>query len=130
MTSKLLLIAVVALLFIHGAIHLLGTVVYLRLGEIEGFAFKTTVLGGRIDLGESGTRAFGAAWLLPAFGFAIAALALWVGSQWLMPILVASIVVSLLLTGADWTVAFMGACVDVAILSAMAASRYLGWVFP
>ena len=32
-------------LIAHGLIHVLGTTVYLRLGEVTGFAYKTTLLG-------------------------------------------------------------------------------------
>ena len=124
MTSRIVLFAVAALLVLDGLIHVLGAVVYMRLGEIDGFAFKTTLLRGRFDLGESGSRVFGALWLLPVFGFAFAGIRLWLGGSW-MPLLIVSAVVSLALTGVDWTVAWAGAIVDVAILLLTPLSRYL-----
>lgn len=126
MTSKILLAAVVAFLVLHGAIHLLGTVVYMRFAEIDGFGFKTTVLGGKVDLGESGIRVFGALWLLPALGFSLAAMSLWLGWPWI-PSLVASALVSLVLTGADWNIAFMGGIADAAILALIPIARHVGW---
>jgi hypothetical protein len=116
MTSRIVLAAVCAVLAMHGLIHLLGTVAYLRLAEIDGFAFKTTLLAGRVDVGEPGIRIFGALWVLPAAGFLVAAAGLWFGWWWWLPTVVASTVASLLLTTADWNVAFAGAITDIAIV--------------
>jgi hypothetical protein len=116
MTSRIVLAAVCAVLAIHGLIHLLGTVVYLRLADIDGFAFKTTLLAGRVDVGELGIRLFGALWIVPAAGFLISAAGLWFGWWGWLPIVVVSTIVSLLLTTADWSVAFAGAITDVAII--------------
>jgi hypothetical protein len=116
MTSRILLAGACAVLAIHGLIHVLGTVVYLRVAEIDGFAFKTTLLAGRVDLGEPGIRVFGALWILPAAGFLVSAVGLWFGWWWWLPAVVASIVVSVILTTADWNVAFAGAIADIAIL--------------
>ena len=50
----------------HGLIHLIGTTVYLRLGEIKGFTYKTTLLGGRWDIGSAGMGIFGVLWAVAA----------------------------------------------------------------
>jgi hypothetical protein len=47
-------------LITHGLIHFMGTIVYMKLGEIPGFNYKTTLLNGRWDLGVFG-GAIGAA---------------------------------------------------------------------
>lgn len=116
MTSRIFLDGVCAILAIHGLIHLLGTIVYLRLAEIDGFAFKTTLVAGRVDVGEAGIRMFGVLWILPAAGFLVGAAGLWFGWWWWLPTVVASTIVSLMLTTADWTIAFAGAIVDIAIV--------------
>ena len=41
----------VALVLVHGLIHLMGTALYLRLTELSGLSYKTSLLGGRLDLG-------------------------------------------------------------------------------
>ena len=116
---RILLIFVALLLGIHGLIHLLGATVYLKLGEVQGLAYKTTLLGGRVDLGAGGIRVFGALWILPAIGFVAASLGLIEGwSWWSMPLLAATLV-STMLTVLDWNVAFMGAIVDFTILGAL-----------
>lgn len=37
-------------LIAHGLIHLLGTMVYLQLGEVSGFPYKTSLLGNSWDV--------------------------------------------------------------------------------
>jgi hypothetical protein len=76
----------------------------------------TTLLGGRLDLGEGGIRIFGACWMVPAVGFAAAAVMLVAGWESWRLVLVVTTLLSLALTGLDWSVAFAGFLVDVAIL--------------
>ena len=116
MTSRIVLAGACAVLAIHGLIHFLGTVVYLRVAEIDGFAFKTTLLAGRVDVGEPGIRIFGVLWILPAAGFLVSSAGLWFGWWGWLPTVVVSTIVSLLLTTADWNVAFAGAITDIAIV--------------
>ena len=51
---KIMLIVATIVLVLHGLIHLMGTVAYLKLGVIQQLPYKTTVLGGRWDLGANG----------------------------------------------------------------------------
>ena len=125
MTSKILLCGAVVLLGLHGVIHLIGTVVYLQVAELDGFAYKTTLMGGRLDLGDWGIRLFGALWLVPAIGFMVAAQGLWTGWPLWLPVLVGSALCSLVLTSVDWNVAFMGAITDGVILLLLPLARYL-----
>jgi hypothetical protein len=116
---RILIFFIALILGLHGLIHLIGTSVYLQLIDVDGFAYKTTVLGGRVDLGDSGIRIFGALWILPAIGFVAAALGLLEGRSWWQTTLLAATLVSMVLTVLDWNVAFMGALVDLAILGAL-----------
>jgi hypothetical protein len=111
-------VAAVVLLF-HGLIHLMGTTVYMKLGKVEGLSYKTTLLGGRWDLGEGGIRVFGALWILPALGFAVAASALWGGWPSWRPLLLSATVFSLALTALDWAQAYAGVAVNLVILFAV-----------
>jgi hypothetical protein len=116
-TSRIILAGACAVLAIHGLIHLLGTLVYLRIVTIEGFAFKTTLIAGSVDIGELGIRIFGALWILPALGFLVSATGLWFGWWWWLPTVVASTMVSLVLTAADWDIACAGTITDIAIVA-------------
>lgn len=103
----------------HGLIHLMGTVVYLRLGEITGFAYKTTLLGGRWDLGAAGIGVFGALWAVAAIGFIVATIGLLTGSSWWQPVLIAVTIFSLILTALDSSLAFAGIALNIVILIAV-----------
>lgn len=103
-------------LILHGIVHLIGPVLYFKLATLQGFAFKTTVLGGRWDLGENGIRVFGMLWALAAISFVAAAIALFAGWSWWQPVLLGVTLFSLALTLLDWNVAFAGAIINVIIL--------------
>jgi hypothetical protein len=113
---KLALAVVVVVLVLHGLIHLIGTTVYLKLADIQGFTYKTTLVGGRLDVGDAGIRLFGAMWILPALGFIGAAAALSAGWEWWRPVLLVTTLLSLALTTLDWSVAFAGAIVNLVVL--------------
>ena len=104
-------------LIAHGLIHLLGTTVYLRLGEITGFPYKTTLLGNSWDVGPVGMGIFGAMWAVAAVGFIVSAIAMLIGSSWWQPVLIGVTVFSLLLTGLDWNLAFAGVVLNLVILA-------------
>lgn len=115
--SKIVVIIAACALAVHGLIHLMGTTVYMRLGAINGLSYKTTMLGGRWDLGERGILVFGALWIVPAIGFVAAAIAMTAGWSWWRDVVVGAALLSLALTSLDWTNAFMGAVTDAAILA-------------
>jgi hypothetical protein len=117
------------ILIAHGLIHLMGTIVYMKFGEIEGFNYKTTLLGGRWDLGVNGIRSFGALWIFPAVGFIIIGIALFMGWSWWRSMLVPVTLFSLILTDVDWSIAYAGLIVNIAILGLVWWSpRIPGWL--
>jgi hypothetical protein len=101
---------------IHGLIHLMGTIVYMKLGEVPGFYYKTTLLSSRWDLGVEGIRFFGALWIFPAVGFVVIGVSLLVGGNWWQAVLVPVTMFSLVLTGLDLSIAFAGVLLNAAIL--------------
>jgi len=113
------MILAAVLLVAHGLIHLIGTTVYLRLAEIEGFAYKTTLLGGRWDLGAAGIGVFGALWAVATVGFIAAAIGMLTNSSWWQPALIAVTIFSLILTALDSSLAFAGIGLNIAILIAV-----------
>ncbi|CAG0952143.1 hypothetical protein ANRL4_00141 [Anaerolineae bacterium] len=104
------------ILFFHGLVHLMGTVVYMKLGTLEQFSYKTTVLNGRIDLGESGIYIFGGLWAIAAIGFVVTAAGLVINWKWNSSLLVSVSIFSLLLTVLDYEIAFTGVFVNIVIL--------------
>ena len=115
--QQVLVVAGALFLMVHGLIHLMGTVAYLKLGRIENLPYKTTLLGGSWDIGDRGMRLFGALWVLPAVGFVLGGLALLAGWPWWQPLLTAVAVVSLTLTVLDWSSAWAGAVLNVVVLA-------------
>ncbi len=106
--------AVVAL---HGLIHLLGTVSYLKLARVQGLPYKTTVLGGRLDLGDLGIGVFGALWGMAALGFLVSVVGIVLQSSWWVSTLMAISLFSLALTMLDSSVALTGVVVNAVILA-------------
>lgn len=114
---KILGIGVFILLNLHGIVHLMGTAVYLKMGEIEGMSYKTTLLGGRWDLGETGIGVIGVLWAVAALGFIAVALAIAAKWRWARPALLGVTFFSLALTILDWERAYAGAVINIAILA-------------
>lgn len=117
--DKRIAYAGVAVLALHSLVHLLGAVVYLELVALEGFAYKTTLLGGAVDVGATGIRLFGFLWAVTGVAFLVAAKAVLSGWQHWRPALVAVALVSLVLTTADFSVAYGGVLMNVAIVTAV-----------
>jgi hypothetical protein len=115
MTSFIKIITALVLIT-HGLIHFMSTIVYMKLGEIQGFNYKTTLLGGRWDLGVNGIRFFGVLWIFPAVGFVVIGTALLMSWSWWQSMLVPVTLFSLILTDVDWSNAFAGLMANIAIL--------------
>ncbi len=127
---KLLSIAMVVLLGIHGLIHLMGFVAYWPLNTVTELPYKTAFLGGRLELGAGGTRLFSVLWLLAAIGFVVAAVALLNEWGWGMPLLVIVTLLSLVITALDWGPAFRGTLINVAILGVLLLSPMIARITP
>lgn len=125
MVRTLSLVAAVVL-FGHGLIHVMGTAVYAGHVELSGLPYKTTLLGGRWGVGETGIAVFGVLWLLPAAGFVIAAIELLMTGAVSVPLLFASSAMSLALISLDWSSAFAGAVVDLVILAVVVVASRAG----
>ncbi len=113
---KVLSIFLMILLTLHGLIHLMGVIAYWPLSKITELPYKTTFLGGRWEIGSTGTRLLSLLWLLAMVGFLATALALAFGRAGWAPLLLGTVLLSLALCVLDWTVAFRGAWINVALL--------------
>lgn len=108
----------VALLGVHAAIHLLGTVVYWKLAEPEGMTYRTELHGG-LTLGDVGAVAFGGAWLVAAVLIAGGAIGLHLGWRPWRVVVSGGLALSLVLTALVWPDAGWGAVLDVLLLPAV-----------
>lgn len=115
--QKILSILFVVILALHGLIHLMGTITYLQLGAVDELVYKTTLLNGSWEVGQTGMAIFGIFWALAALGFVVSAAALLGHRTWAQATLVIVTLLSLALTGLDWNVAYAGVMLNVAILA-------------
>jgi hypothetical protein len=104
----------------HGVAHLVGFVSLWQLAVLRELPYKTTVLAGRVNVGDGGARLFGAFWLLGALAFMAAGAAVAAQASWALRFATATAVASLFLCAAGWPDARIGAGVNVALLVLLA----------
>jgi hypothetical protein len=119
-----------AVLALHGLVHLMGTAAYLKLAEVQGLPYKTTLLSGRLELGANGIAVFGVVWALIAAGFVVTAIAFIADWAWWPAALIGVTLLSLGVTLLDSSVAFAGVAVNLVILIGFVVATALrpnGW---
>ena len=117
---------VAIMIALHGLVHLMGTFAYLKLAEVQGLPYKTTMFGGRWDLGEFGITVFGVLWAVAAVGFVSGAIGLIFKRFWWRPVLFAITYLSLALTVLDSSVAFAGLFINLLIVVFLIADSRFG----
>jgi hypothetical protein len=108
------------LLALHGVIHLIGFVTPWRIATLEGFAYRTTVLSGALDVGDVGARIIGLVWLGLTFGFLAAAYGIWRRTRWAVGLTGVLAIVSLVVCLLGLPEAGTGIPIDGVILAAVA----------
>ena len=121
-------VTLVALLAFHGFAHLPGFVGSWRLASFPDLPYHTTLLGGRVDVGDLGMRLVGTLWLLVALGFAAAAVGGARSDTWWAITAFVAATVSLALCVLEWPATRLGVPVNVAILVALLTGRSMGWM--
>jgi len=106
-----------AALALHGVIHLIGFVSPWQIASLEGFAYRTTILGGAQDIGDAGVRVIGLVWLGLTVGFLTASRGVWRQKPWAIGLTGVLAMLSLIVCvlGLPETVA--GVAIDVVILA-------------
>ena len=120
-------IALAVLMVLHGVAHLPGFVVPWKLARMEEMPYSTTLLAGRVDVGEAGIRAMGVLWLLTALAFAAAAFGTWTARPGWLPLAVGCALVSLVLSVLALPLSRIGVGVNVVILAWLLMGTQLGW---
>ena len=88
--------ALAVLTLIHGIGHLPGFAVSWRLLMTPELPHRTSILHGRLDLGDAGIRAWGLVWLALSVAFGVLAVGIWSRSSWWLGALTAVVGVSTL----------------------------------
>lgn len=111
---------------LHGIAHLVGFVAPWRLLEMKEVPYKTTVLGGAIDLGDAGIRVVGVIWLVATIAFAASGMGLLVDATWWRDLAFTSIAMSVVLTIVEWPRTKAGLVMNVALLAVLLADTRFG----
>jgi hypothetical protein len=120
--------ALVVLLLAHGVAHLVGFLVPWRLATPLEMPYRTTVLGGAVDLGSVGIRIYGLLWLVLGLAFAVAAGALALGSPWWFRLAVIAGAWSLVLCVVGWPDSRIGVVANIVLLILSIVGTSAGWL--
>lgn len=121
--------AVAIFMILHGIAHLPGFVVPWRIATFKDTPYKTTLLSGRLDVGDTGIRIIGVLWLAVAIAFVVAGIAMIAGTQWWGVTAICVALVSLVLSLLSLPEARIGVAVNIAILALLAVSGTVGWFY-
>lgn len=113
------------LMIVHGIAHLVGFAG--SFGLSRDIPFKTTVLGGHVDVGLLGTRALGVLWLACALAFLGVGTGAIIRTGWWQSYAIFVGAISLALCLVELPAAKIGAVVDVVVLAAILVGRQHGW---
>ena len=109
-------IALAVLMALHGIAHSPGFATSWHLTPAGGVPYKTTVLGGRLDLGDGGIRAVGILWLAVAVAFLVAATATVLDASWWRSAALVTALASLALSLLELPLARVGVLINLFIL--------------
>lgn len=118
--------AIAALFIIHGVAHLVGFVVPWRIATLEETPYKTTVLNGKVDVGDAGIRAIGVLWLITAAAFLVCGVAVAIQTEWWHWVAIGATLISFDLTILGWPESRIGVVINVLIVLLLIGSA-LGW---
>jgi hypothetical protein len=90
-----------------------------------GSRISTTILAGRVDVGDAGTRTMGVLWLVAALAFLAAAIAVATETESAFRLTVFALAGSLLLCIAGWPDSRIGVAVNAGLLLLLAIGARL-----
>ena len=121
-------VGLAVLLVAHGVAHLPGSLGAWRLATFPELPYHTTLLAGRLDVGDGGMRMMGVLWLAATAAFTAAAAGALLGRDWWAALAVVAAVGSLALCALEWPATRIGLAVNVVILGAVLAGQRGGWM--
>lgn len=119
---------IAVLMLAHAVAHLPGFLVSWQLRAFPEMPFRTTVLGGLLDVGDTGMRIVGLGWLTLSIGFAVIAIGAFSRAPWWSQAAYVAIGLSTMLCLAGWPDARLGLVANVVILVLIIVSDRVGWL--
>jgi hypothetical protein len=110
-------VLLIVLLVGHGVAHLVGFLVPWQLMTSNDMPYRTTALGGLVDIGSTGVRALGLVWLALAVTFMVSAGGLLLRAPWQPYATLVAVGTSALLCVIGWPDARLGLVANALILA-------------
>lgn len=114
----------------HGLAHLPGFLVPWRLATLPELPYRTTLLAGRLDVGEAGIRAVGVVWLLLALTFAVLSVGVYLRSPWVVNGVMGAAALSFVLSILAWPEARVGILANLLVLGLLFLALRWGGLAP
>lgn len=115
-------------LVVHGLSHFVGFVVPFKIVTLEEEPYKTTLLMGKLDVGDVGIRVVGVFWLAAGLAFIAAAAASFAGFPWWYPLTQYGTAFSLILCVLGLEGAKIGILANAIILVYLFLGARFGWL--
>jgi len=115
-------------LILHGLIHLLGFLTGWKLVNIDDIPHRTTMLAGKVNIGEAGARILGVLWFLAAIAYIVAGVGLFILAPWWLGATIGVTWFSLLLCLLGFPDSQFGLYIDVILLAYLYLGGMLGWL--
>ena len=115
------------LFLLHGIAHLPGFLASWRLMEVENVPYGTSIVGGAVDVGDTGIRVVGVLWLLVALACVVAGVAGLRGTPGWPTLALSAVTFSSLLCIIGWPAARIGLALDVVLLAVLFFGVWHGW---
>ncbi len=116
------------ILFGHGFAHLPGFLVFWKLATLKEMPYKTSILAGRVDVGDFVIRVVGVLWLLAALAFVTSSIGTATRLSWWQPAALTTSIVSLLLCIIGWPEARFGLLINTALIAFLLMNKQAGWL--
>ncbi len=119
--------ALALLMALHGVAHLVGFAVPWGLAHGDELTYKTTLLAGRLDVGDVGIRVVGLVWLVLAVAFVASAVGAFTQQPWWTGAATWTAVASLGMSLLSLPEARIGVPVNLLVLAALLIGGRVGW---
>jgi hypothetical protein len=121
-------LAIALFMTVHGIAHLVGFLAPWRLIAVQGAEYKTTVVNGRLDLGDAGIRVMGLFWLIAAVAFCVVGAGAVANREWWIPAAIGVSIASLALSLIALPESRIGVAVNLVILAALILGERFAWL--